>query len=249
LISPLPDELIKQMQSKNIWQPDCPVPLERLSLVTIKFVDFENQIHEDGQLIVLDAVAPRVEQIFSTLFEQKFPIAKIKSLHHYDGDDDRSMADNNTSCFNYRRILGSKTVSMHGYGVAIDVNPLQNPYLTFEDDKPGIANIHPPAGWEFLNRKNQKPGMIEPIISIFESNGFTVWGGSWTTPIDYHHFQPPRIVAELATGMKPDDAARFFDLFASTHHVLVPLLAQQTAENLIAKYREDSASFFAQLPT
>jgi hypothetical protein len=79
---------------------------------------------------------------------------------------------------------------MHSYGLAIDINPVQNPYLSIGEN--GIVKVHPSAGVEFLNRSNIRPGMLEPVIHIFEKYGFTVWGGKWNNPIDYHHFEVPR---------------------------------------------------------
>lgn len=240
--SKLPTDLIEQLQSKNIWQPACPVDLNRLSLVTVEYRDFDGVAHGDGELIVMDAVAPRVTRIFDELYQQDFPIQKIRSLHHYDGDDDRSMADNNTSCFNFRPIAGGKTVSIHGYGLAIDVNPLQNPYLTIKELE-GIANIHPPAGWSFLNRGNQKPGMIEPVVQLFADHGFTIWGGRWTTPIDYHHFQTPRVVAELLCAMDEAEGIQFFNQFADKTLKLPDTPTSEETAALVALHNEDRDSF------
>ncbi|MDZ4833682.1 MAG: M15 family metallopeptidase [Candidatus Melainabacteria bacterium] len=239
----LQPELIDALRSTQIWQQNCPVAIERLALVEISYVDFDSARHDDGELIVFDAVAPRVQKIFERLLELKFPIAQIKSLHHYDGDDEKSMAANNSSCFNFRPIAGGKTVSMHGYGLAIDINPVQNPFLTFQEND-GIANIHPPAGWQFINRRNQKPGMIEPVISVFAENGFVIWGGSWTTPIDYHHVQPPRMVADLLTIMNKEDGIRFFEFCADRHAQLVELLSTFDLTELAALYKSDSDLFF-----
>ncbi len=239
-------DLRESMKTKKIWQSDCPVGIDRLSVVKIKYKNFEGDHQDDGELIVFDAVAPRVGKIFEQLFDLNFPIAQIKSLHHFDGDDDKSMAANNSSCFNFRPIAGSKTVSMHGYGLAIDVNPLQNPFVTF-DETAGIANVHPPAGWQYLNRHNQKPGMVESIASVFAENGFVIWGGKWTTPIDYHHFQPPRMVADLLAVMNKEDGIRFFDFCAENHEQLLEKLSTQDALELIALYRSDLESVLERL--
>jgi hypothetical protein len=244
--SGLPADLIDQMKAKKIWQIDCPVALDRLSVVNIKYVDFDGAVHEDGELVEFDAVAPRVHRIFERLFELGFPIAQIRSLHHFDGDDDKSMAANNSSAFNFRPIEGTNTVSMHGYGLAIDVNPLQNPFITF-NEMDGIATVHPPAGWQYLNRHNQKPGMVESIAPVFAENGFVIWGGNWTTPIDYHHFQPPRLVAELLSVMNREDGTRFFDYCADNHDTLVEKLEAWNATELVALYCSDPKLLFEKL--
>lgn len=241
--SKLPNQLVEQMKSKNIWQPSCPVALRRLALVNIRYRDFENKTHDDGELVVMDAVAPRVARIFETLYERNFPIEKICSLHHYDGDDERSMADNNSSAFNFRAIAGSTTVSIHGYGLAIDVNPLQNPYLTIQESE-GIAKIHPAEGWSFLNRSNQKPGMVEPMVQVFADNGFTIWGGRWTTPIDYHHFQTPRVVAELLCALEGNEGTEFFEQFADRKLQLPETPNSEETARLVAYCNEDRKGFF-----
>ena len=242
-IRELPEDLIAALKDKRIWQPDCPVAIDRLALVTVNYIDFDGNKHDDGELIVFDAIAPRVHQVFEELSELKFPIEKIKSLQHYDGDDNRSMDDNNSSSFNFRPIAGSTTVSMHGYGLAIDINPLQNPFITF-NEKDGTAQIQPSAGWQFLNRRNQKPGMVEPLVSLFAKNGFTIWGGSWTTPIDYHHFQPPRMVADLLVALTREDGIRFFECCADRHNELGEKLSALDHSELIAAYRNEPESFF-----
>lgn len=101
------------------------------------------------------------------------------------------MADNNTSCFCHRPIEGSTIPSMHSYGLAIDINPVQNPFITFEPGNEHNPIIEPKEGWQFLNRHNQKPGMVEDVVSLFAEQGFVRWGGTWTTPIDFHHFEIP----------------------------------------------------------
>ena len=100
------------------------------------------------------------------------------------------MQANNSSCFNFRKIDGSDLLSMHSYGLAIDINPVQNPFIQ-------NGTILPLAGKEYLERELIRKGMVEPIINIFNKYGFTVWGGDWTTPRDYHHFQYPRDQIEL----------------------------------------------------
>lgn len=247
-IRDLPADLIEAMKRKRIWQTDCPVPIERLALVTVEYIDFDGVIHDNGELVVFDAISPRVHQIFEKLLELKFPISKFKSLHHYEGDDEKSMADNNSSAFNFRPIAGSKTVSMHGYGLAIDVNPLQNPFVTFNEAE-GTANIHPPSGWEFLNRRNQKHGMIEPIVEVFMKNGFVIWGGSWTTPIDYHHFQPPRMVADILVALSREDGIRFFEWCADHHTDLAERLSKLDLGELLTGYSTDPESFFDKIKT
>lgn len=247
----LPANTAEILKSSGIWQPICPVPMERLAAVRIRYLDFDGNVHDDGELIVMDAVAPRTRRLFDELLARRFPIAKVRSIHHYDGDDEKSMEDNNTSCFNFRAITGSNTVSIHGYGLAIDVNPVQNPYITFDEseESEGIAKIHPPEGWSYLNRSNLKPGMLEPVINVFTDNGFTIWGGRWTTPIDYHHFQPPRLVAELLCAMSPEDAEQFFEKFADKQTRLPEASTAAEIAGIVELCRTDKTSFAAKYLT
>jgi len=103
----------------------------------------------------------------------------------YEADDDRSMAANNTSAFNCREVTGRPGVwSEHAYGRAIDINPIQNPYVTSKGD------VLPPAGAEYVDRSRTAPGMIhedDAVVRAFRGVGW-VWGGSWTSVRDYQHF-------------------------------------------------------------
>jgi len=192
------------MLEAGMWTPACPVALERLASVTINYVDFSGQEHDDGEIVVLDVVADSVKAIFDELFKLRFPIAQIRSVHNYSGDDELSMADNNSSCFNQRPIEGTDIVSIHSYGLAVDLNPAQNPYVIF-DEEAGTAKIYPKQGWSYLNRHNRKVGMVEEVVDIFAQHGFSIWGGRWTTPIDLHHFQTSRGLAEILARISHED--------------------------------------------
>jgi hypothetical protein len=189
-IKEIPNIIAEQMKAKGVWKTDCPVNLERLKLLEISHVDFEGNIRS-GEIIVLDKLAESVIRIFKELMVIKFPIHSVYLIDKYEGDDDRSMAANNSSSFNFRKIANSTQLSMHAYGLAIDINPVQNPYIVIQDD--GHVEVYPKAGVEFLNRTNLRPGMVEPIVPIFKKYGFSEWGGNWNKPIDYHHFQLSRL--------------------------------------------------------
>ena len=234
------------MERTGVWKQGCPVALERLSVLKTRFVDFDGVEHEDGEIVVLDACTGAVAEIFERLYEMRFPINSMLGLHHFDGDDDRAMEANNTSCFNYRSIDGSATISMHSYALAIDLNPLQNPYLIF-DEEAGTAKIHPKAGWEYLNRYNRKPGMVEDLRPLFAEAGFSVWGGSWTTPLDYHHFQTPRAVAALLAVMSADDGRRFYELVRRAPEKAQALQPGEETEKLKAIYERSPAELFEKL--
>lgn len=241
----LPDHLAAAMQRIGIWQETCPVPLERLVLLSVPYVDFEDNEHNDGELVTLDVAAEFVSNLFAQLHARRFPIAKIRSVHHYGGSDDESMSDNNTSCFNHRPVEGTTMASLHSYGLAIDINPMHNPFVQFDELK-GTATIHPATGWQYLNRHNRKPGMVdEEIPSIAAEQGFSVWGGKWTTPIDYHHFQTPRGVAQLLAEMSVSDGREFFLSCIKLRDQLPLALTHQKTQALIAAYKDDPSSFLS----
>ena len=188
-IQELSTSFIQRMLSAKVWSNNCPLSLNRLRLLKVSHYNFKGQIQQ-GQIVVLDKIAGQVLNIFEALLLVKFPIYNIQTIDRYRGDDKLSMQANNSSCFNFRVINDSKQLSMHSYGLAIDINPIQNPCIIIKEDNQ--VEIWPKAGTEFLNRQNLRPGMVEPIIHIFHKYGFTEWGGNWNTPIDYHHFQLPK---------------------------------------------------------
>jgi hypothetical protein len=235
----------KKLKEEGLWKPDCPVPLERLRDVHITHYDFEGDIQK-GSMIVLDAVAPFVMTIFKELFETGFPLNKVVSIDHYGGSDDASMEENNSSSFNYRPIAGKNILSIHSYGLAIDINPVQNPYMgnSFinKEKQCGAIEVWPIKGLMYLNRRNQRPGMVEPIIDIFHKYGFRDWGGNWDEMLDYHHFQTPRFLAELLVVMTPDDADDFFEWYVENPQVALD------PETIVERYKRDPVGFMKQHP-
>jgi len=151
-----------------------------LTLVTVPYFSFDREVRE-GQLVVHKEVTEDVQQIFGKLSEMRFPIQKMTPIVTYGWNDDKSMADNNTSAFNYRFISGTDRLSNHSYGRAIDINPMQNPCV----QESGLTA--PPNTRYDVN----VPGtMTESIVSLFTSNGWK-WGGNWTQPKDWQHFEKP----------------------------------------------------------
>lgn len=213
-VMPVSAALCSDMKLHHVLGSEPPVGCDRLNLVRFSYVGFDKKLHNDGNVVVMDAVATHVATIFSVLLSRRFPIAKAQLMNQYDGNDHASMDDNNTSAFNDRDIENGNLISLHAYGLAIDVNPIQNPYLTGSDS---IFKVHPRAGMEYVNRnedrpaKTARPGMVEPIIDVFADNGFLIWGGYWDNPIDYQHFQVGRGMAERLAGATPTDAASMFN--------------------------------------
>lgn len=178
----LPDEIIHKIKDVS-WKTEAAVALEDLSYITVTYWGFDEQEHI-GELILHRKVAEEIVDIFKELYEAKFPIEKIKLIDEYNADDNLSMQDNNTSAFCFRNIEGSNTISLHGYGVAIDINPVQNPYVRGE-------KVVPLEGKNYLNRSDIRKGMIlkgDSCYNAFINRGWT-WGGDWKGLCDYQHFE------------------------------------------------------------
>ena len=156
----------------------------------------------------MDAVADHVLQIFDTLRRRQFPIAKARLMNRYDGDDEASMSDNNTSAFNVRQIAGGGVISVHAYGLAVDINPIQNPYIKRSK---GILTISPESATEYADRKSLRRGMAEAIIDVFADHGFLIWGGDWRNPTDYQHFQVSRNLVDQLVHLSSANAHALFE--------------------------------------
>jgi poly-gamma-glutamate synthesis protein (capsule biosynthesis protein) len=167
----------------------CPVPLADLRHLTVTHVGFDGQAHR-GELVVNADVASDVVSVFESLYAERFPIERMLLIDDYAGDDDLSMAGNNSSGFNCRRVAGSSSWSDHAYGRAIDINPVQNPYVVGDD-------VRPPAARAYLDADRSagatgEPGVVrdgDVVRREFERIGWQ-WGGSFADP-DYQHFSLP----------------------------------------------------------
>ncbi len=165
------------------WRPGCPVAPEDLRLLRVPYWGFDDQAHT-GSIVVAASVTPVVLDAFRTLYDQRFPIRRMEPVVAYGSDDDASMAADNTSGFNCRPAVatGPPHWSNHAYGLAIDVNPVENPYLL-------AGQVLPPAGADYLDRSAYRPGMAVAggvLPSAFAAVGWG-WGGVWDNP-DYQHF-------------------------------------------------------------
>ena len=184
---PIPDSVWTKMQGKS-YVPNPNIQRSDLRYLKVLHWDYDNQPHH-GELICNKLIANKLITIFKELYRLHYPIEKIRLPDEYDADDERQMRDNNTSCFNYRTVPGSKKLSKHALGLAIDINPLYNPYIRTRKD--GSIEILPANAKPYANRKAKflyklEPG--DPCHRLFLQHGFT-WGGSWRTSKDYQHFQ------------------------------------------------------------
>lgn len=159
---------------------------ERQKLIDVLYYSFDGKIHK-GQLVIDKRLVEDIEQVFRAALENKFPIASVIPISHNrfykDGEwneDNLSMLSNNTSAFNYRLVTGGKSLSKHAYGFAIDINPLQNPYIKGDVTLPHDA-VYAPQESGTLTRDC-------PVVKTFLSLGWT-WGGDWKSLKDYMHFE------------------------------------------------------------
>jgi hypothetical protein len=176
-IEPAPAERMTES-----WRPGCPVAPADLRLLTLNHWGFDGEVHR-GELVIHADQARAVREVFRALFQARFPIKRMQLVDVYGGDDDRSMAANNTSGFNCRTVEGSSAWSEHAYGRAIDLNPIQNPAV--QDGR-----VSPPAGSRYLDRSRRSKGLIradDAVVRAFAAIGWD-WGGYWTSLKDYQHF-------------------------------------------------------------
>lgn len=184
------DSIFHCMQG-NSYRDGCPVSRDSLCYLRVLHRDAIGTIRM-GELVCHVAISEDLLQIFRALYEAAYPIERMRLIDLYAGDDERSMAANNTSGFNYRRIAGSQKLSSHSLGLAVDVNPLYNPYVRWRND--GSLMVSPQAGRPYANRSATFLYKIERddlCHRLFRQHGFQ-WGGGWKRVKDYQHFEKIR---------------------------------------------------------
>ncbi len=188
-ISPIPPN-IKQKMIGVTWHRGCPVPLNDLRYIKMTYINFFYQ-DRVGEMIVHKSVAKDVVDIFHKLYDMRYPINKMKPIYHYRGNDWLSIENDNTSAFNCRKLTGNRGKwSNHAYGRAIDINPIENPYISrsgriahkesykFRNRNHDIRRVHDKA---VLSR-------YDKVVKLFKSHGW-IWGGDWNSIKDYQHFE------------------------------------------------------------
>lgn len=186
---PVDNELKRKITGVSF--PDTEEPSEisydDLAYIHVLHYDFNGQIR-DGHLICNKKIAPKVATVFRELYEKAYPVEKIRLIEEYGGNDNASMEDNNTSCFNYRKIAGTNKLSNHSYGLALDINPLYNPYVKTARGKtiisPDKAEAYADRSKAFAHKIDQN----DLAYRVFIKHGF-VWGGDWKSVKDYQHFE------------------------------------------------------------
>ena len=160
----------------------------KLDTLTVCYVDFDGE-PQQGVLICNKQIANDLKEIFSALYQAKYPIERIRPISEYGNDDERSMRANNTSCYCYRVVEGSTKLSKHAQGLAIDINPLYNPCVKRKKD--GTLLIQPATGKPYVDCSKSFKNKIttqDLCYRLFTERGFR-WGGAWRSLKDYQHFE------------------------------------------------------------
>lgn len=205
----IPDDVFRRMEGKSFGK-GCTLKRDDLRYLRLRHWDKDGR-PQMGEMVCNKAIAEDVVEIFRALYEDGYRIERMRLIDDYDADDERSMEANNTSCFNFRMMTGSRTrVSKHGLGMAIDINPLYNPYVkgnvvspkggrayAWNRDKVGSGKAA--AAGKVSSAKNTAAGRDRSEVGMvirkgdacyreFVKRGFT-WGGAWTHLKDYQHFE------------------------------------------------------------
>lgn len=187
-ISEIDDSIFARIKGKS-FKDNCTVPKEDLRYLHLLHKDMTGKTTE-GELICNKKIADKLLFIFKELYKADYPIEKMHLIDEYNADDEQSMQDNNSSCFNFRFISFTTKVSKHGYGLAIDINPLYNPYVK---KVAGKTNVEPAAGMPYVDRSKSFPCKIDHddlAYKLFTAQGFE-WGGDWSDRKDFQHFEAP----------------------------------------------------------
>jgi len=180
------NKIFKRIYGKS-YKKDCTVPKKDLRYIRVLHYGFDKKVHI-GELITNKAIAKDICDIFYELYKAKYQIEKMVLVDEYNASDNLSMADNNTSCFNFRTVSGTQHLSKHSYGMAIDINPRYNPYIHSLN---GVTVCEPENGSRYQDRSQKFKHKItsnDLCYKVFMRYGFT-WGGEWINSKDYQHFQ------------------------------------------------------------
>ena len=187
-ISPITPEIKKRMIQGKSWRKGCPVSLQNLRYLRVTHKNFSGK-DQRGEIIVHKDVASEVKQIFAELYTIGYPIRKMKLVSDYKGSDWQSIEADNTSAFNCRKATGSKNWSKHSYGKAIDLNSIENPYISRS------GHISHKASYAYKKRQHKNNSAADKAVllkndkavRIFKKYGWK-WGGDWSGVKDYQHF-------------------------------------------------------------
>ena len=183
---PLSEDIISRITGIS-YTENPNISLDDLRYLSLLYVDFNGETRH-GEMICNKSIAQDLLEIFYELYKNNYQIESVKLIDEFEGDDVKSMLANNTSCFNYRVVEGSKKLSNHAYGLAVDLNPFYNPYITYKD---GETRISPVGSEAYADRTLDFPYKIDEndlAYKLFTGHGFK-WGGNWNSVKDYQHFE------------------------------------------------------------
>lgn len=183
---PISDAVFERMKGLS-YKDNCTVPLEDLRYLKVLHYNAEGEVTQ-GEIVCSRLISDDLLSIFKELFEAKYRIESVRLVDEYGADDNLSMINNNTSAFNFRYISGTTRLSNHSLGLAIDINPLYNPYVKNVD---GRVVVEPVEARAYVDREVDFPYKIDTsdlCYKLFIQRGFE-WGGDWTTLKDYQHFE------------------------------------------------------------
>lgn len=184
---PVSDRVFARMKGKS-YPATCTVPRSQLRYIRALHYDADGNIRI-GEMVANQAIAADLVSIFRRLYQARYPIERMQLIDDYDADDEQSMSHNNTSCFCFRAVASSKTLSHHARGMAVDINTLYNPYVKRRAD--GTLFVQPATGRPYIDRTKTHPYTIrrgDLLHRLFTEHGFK-WGGNWKSCKDYQHFE------------------------------------------------------------
>ncbi|MBO2449317.1 M15 family metallopeptidase [Actinomadura barringtoniae] len=166
------------------WHKGCPVSPSGLRMIEMTYWGMDHKPHAGGKLVVNAEAADKLVGVFHKLFEERYPIHRMEPVDVFKGSDFDSIEADNTSAFNCRNATGSSNWSQHAYGLAVDLNPCENPYVT------ASGHVEHKDCVKFADRSRKDPGVIhkgDKTVRAFASIDWG-WGGSWDGTRDYQHF-------------------------------------------------------------
>ena len=208
-VSPISTDIKSRVINGGSWHKGCPVALDKLSYLRLRYWDFKGK-ERVGELIVNSEISNRVCKVFGSLYSSGYPIRKMRLVSDFKANDEASMRADNTSAFNCRLMTGSKTKwSNHSFGLAIDLNPFENPYISRS------GKVSPKEAIKFAKRVHTNRAVLlkdDLAVKAFLNEGF-IWGGNWHSVKDYQHFEyknvakkpkkiaPKKLFKNLDSGM------------------------------------------------
>ena len=189
-ITPVPAPVRAEVTASHHYYSACPVPFSQLRVLTVTYWGWDGRTHQGGQILTNEVSAPGLATVFRKLYALRFPIRHMSLANEYGPSNLQPKDGDFTYSFSCRQAVpspctggtGTGSWSMHAYGEAVDLNPVENPYV-------GCGMTRDPTALSYVKRSPIRKGMITPaVLAAFESVGWA-WGGAWAgSTKDYMHF-------------------------------------------------------------